>query len=79
MRWYYKKIEFNNNLYIYAYSHEDKAYDGVIEYNNKTQEGKVIKPCKDDIGSIFAQDWSYSNFYKVIRENFPDERAVITG
>lgn len=79
MQWYYKKTEFKDNIYTYAYSHESKDYDGIIIYNIDNQKGEVTKPCKDDEGSKFAQNWSYEHFYKVIDENFPDYKAVITG
>lgn len=79
MRWFYKKIKQVGNKYTYLYSHENKDYDGIIEYDANTKIGRVVKACADDKDSKFAMDWSYMHFYDVIDDNFPEYRAVITG
>lgn len=79
MRRYFKKNKIFNNTYYYNYSVENKMFDGEITYDLDTETIKITKPCKSDIGSNISQNRTILHFYKVIDDNFPDYRAVITG
>lgn len=79
MRRYFKKDKIFNNIYYYNYSVENKMFDGEITYDLDTETIKIIKPCKNDIDNTISQKRTILHFYKVIDDNFPDYRAVITG
>lgn len=79
MRWLFIKADETADLIIYYYGFESDVTDGVIVYNKRTKKHKVIQPSTNDSGSDWCIQRTEGHFFKVIRENFPDRRWVITG
>lgn len=79
MRWFYRIKEKHKDYIEYFYSRESKNYDGIIRFYFKDNTIKVIKPCIIDSDNIFLEGKAIEHFYKVIDENFPDEKSVACG
>ena len=79
MRWYYKLIEETPMYYRYVYSRESKDYDGVIIYFKATENVKLEIPCAIDKDSDHGKECACEHFWKVVKDNFPEERSVCCG
>ena len=79
MRWKYKLLEKSDRLYVYAYSRETDDLDGLISYDFKTDQARLVRPCKGDEGSKMAERSALSHFQTVVNEGFPAYRYVCCG
>ena len=79
MRWLFVKAEETADLIIFWYGFESDVTDGVIVYDKRTKKHKVIRPCSNDSCSNGRIQRTETQFFKVVREEFPDRRWVITG
>lgn len=79
MHWYYQRLEKTQNGYVYKYSTENNALDGLIECDLKSGDMWVVRPSEADKDSEYRQGRAMRSFYYVIRENFPEERHVCCG
>lgn len=78
MRWRYKFLDCNNNVYRYAYSYESDELDGVIVCDANTEDIWIEKAAAKDTSEFFKER-SISHFYFVMKDGFPDERSVCCG
>lgn len=79
MRWYYKLIENTPMYYKYAYSRESKEYDGIIIYYKRTEQIVLEQACSIDKDSDSGKEAACDHFWRVVQDNFPDERSVCCG
>lgn len=79
MYWYFELLEKTQNGYIYRYSTENDALDGLIEYDERTDVSEVIRPSEVDKDSERRQIKALQSFANVILEGFPVKRQVCCG
>ena len=79
MQWWYELIEKTENTYVYAYSCESRALDGIIVYYIDTEEWEMVKESATDEGLEWCLDRSLRHFCKVVDEGFPKTRHVCCG
>lgn len=79
MWWLFEKLEEHGDWILYAYSRECEDADGRIEVNRRTEEIRMLRPCKEDMVSAYAQEWSCDKVYRLIAEHYPDRRQIACG
>ena len=80
MRWKFVRVFINERFVQYRYSRETDDLDGIIQYDKKTEDIIIIKPCENDKGSELSQSIAKEHFYwNVIQEGLPESRYVACG
>lgn len=79
MHWYFELLKKTQNGYVYRYSTDCDALDGLIEYDERTDESEVIRPSEVDKDSERRQIKALRSFANVIFEGFPVKRHVCCG
>lgn len=79
MNWWYKLLRRTEHEYVYAYSRESEALDGIIIYDMTTGEARIERESATDDGNAVSLRASLRHFNKVVREGFPERRHVCCG
>lgn len=79
MHWWYKCVERTDDGYVYAYSRESRALDGLIKYSLADGSAQIIRESDTDCGSARMLERSLTHFELIVREGFPKERHVCCG
>lgn len=76
MIWKFKFVSDTAGVIVYKYSRRDSPFDGKIEYDKIKNKARMLSPCGTDSRSEILQDWSLSQFAKVIEAGFPESLRV---
>ena len=79
MWWFYKKKTVTDDVIQYEYGAATKELSGLLEYNKKTDEYRVIAVAKGDTKRT-AEKFCFRHLYKLIFvEHCPPERQIACG
>lgn len=79
MRWFFKVIAETVDEFVYAYSRENREFDGRIRINKKSGSATIEYPSAEDANSDFAQTVVCAKAYRLKMNNFPDALSVCCG
>lgn len=79
MWWWFEKLSESRDRVVYAYSRESRHADGQIEIDKEAREVKLLIPCEADKDSAFAQSRACDKVYRLIDEQYPDQRQIACG
>ena len=77
--WQFQKIFEDERSVHYAYSCDNADLDGIIQYDRKEETVKILRPCKGDGNSEWAQTRSARKMFILEEKGFPEKRQMACG